>query len=49
MTDDDLIFGGVCPVCGDEFADGWDVVEEGESYPGSKVCIVERTTKASRI
>ena len=41
MGDDDLIYGGECPVCGDEFIDGMDEFEEGESYD-ARVCIVEK-------
>jgi len=41
MTEDDLIYGGVCPVCDEEFVDGMDEFEEGESYD-AKVCIVEK-------
>jgi len=41
VSDDDLIYGGECPVCGDEFVDGMDECEEGESYD-AKVCIVEK-------
>jgi len=37
---DDLAFGGICPVCGDEItAPDEDSIETGESYDG-KVCIL---------
>jgi hypothetical protein len=36
----ELYNGGVCPVCGDEFVDGFAQLEEGESYQ-AKVCIEE--------
>lgn len=38
--DRDLINDGVCPVCGDEFVDGFDELEEGETHD-ARVCIVE--------
>jgi len=41
MSDDDLIYRGVCPVCGEKFVDGMDEFEEGESYDAT-VCIVEK-------
>jgi len=25
---EELVFGGVCPVCGEEFVDGFDAMEE---------------------
>jgi hypothetical protein len=37
----ELYNGGVCPVCGEEFSDGFDELEEGESYDG-RVCIDEK-------
>lgn len=40
--DDDLAYGGICPVCGEEFVDGFDDLEEGESYDGARVCIIEK-------
>lgn len=41
MGDDELVYGGVCPVCGDEFFDGFDDLDEDESYD-ARVCIVEK-------
>jgi hypothetical protein len=32
---------GICPVCGEEFIDGFDLLSEGESYDG-KVCVTEK-------
>jgi hypothetical protein len=37
----DLYNDGICPVCGDEFIDGFDPLEAGESY-AAKVCIDEK-------
>lgn len=39
--DEDLAYGGVCPVCGDEFTDGFDDLREGESREDVRVCVVE--------
>lgn len=39
--DEDLAYGGVCPVCGDEFTDGFDELQEGESREDVRVCVVE--------
>jgi len=40
---DELIYGGVCPVCGEEFTDGWTAIKdmEGESIENVRVCVVE--------
>jgi len=43
---DDLAYGGVCPVCGDEFNDGYEGLEVGESYQG-RICIVEKDGKGN--
>lgn len=40
-SDEELAYGGVCPVCGDEFEDGFDRLDEDESYQ-VKMCVVER-------
>jgi hypothetical protein len=31
-----------CPVCGEEYGDGFEELEENESIEGAKVCIVEK-------
>lgn len=38
-----LVYGGVCPVCGDEFTDGFNRLEdfEGESIDGVRMCIID--------
>jgi len=38
---EDLAYGGICPVCGEPFNDGYDGLEEGESYD-ARICIVEK-------
>lgn len=38
---DELVYGGICPVCGDEFVDGFEPLEEFESYSG-RICVVEK-------
>lgn len=38
--DEDLVYDGICPVCGEEFLDGYDDLEEDESYE-TRTCIVE--------
>lgn len=35
---------GVCPVCGEEFVDGFDGLDENESYD-AKVCIETKTSQ----
>jgi len=37
---DDLVYGGICPVCGEEFIDGYDALEEDESYE-ARICVDE--------
>lgn len=39
---EDLIYGGECPVCGEEFTDGFEDVEGGESIEGVRLCIIEK-------
>lgn len=42
MSETELAYGGVCPVCGEEFDDGFDDLEDGESYEGVRICIVDK-------
>lgn len=47
MTDgeqqqDALIHDGVCPVCGEEFGDGWETFDEGNSIEDVRMCVVEK-------
>lgn len=44
---DHLAYDGICPVCGEEFIDGFDPVEEGESYDNARVCIIEKDETAN--
>jgi len=39
-----LVYGGVCPVCGDEFEDGYENLEENESYE-ARICVDEKDGK----
>jgi hypothetical protein len=39
-SQEELYNGGVCPVCGEEFVDGFDALGVGKSYE-AKVCIEE--------
>lgn len=39
---EDLIHGGECPVCGEEFGDGFDDIEEGEQINDVRVCVIEK-------
>jgi len=41
MTDEDLIYDGVCPICGYEFIDGFSDLEKAESYDG-RICVIEK-------
>ena len=41
---EDLYNGGICPVCGEEFVDGFDRMEEQTSYE-AKVCVTEVNDK----
>jgi len=40
---EDLVYGGVCPVCGDEFTDGFERLHdlEGESIEGVRICVID--------
>jgi hypothetical protein len=40
-SDGGLAYGGVCPVCGEEFVDGFDALDAGESRE-ARICIVEK-------
>jgi len=40
VPDDDLAYGGVCPVRGEAFVDGYGDLAEGESYD-VRMCVVE--------
>jgi len=42
MSHDDLIHDGECPVCGDEFADGFDEFNEGDTIEGVRICVIEK-------
>jgi hypothetical protein len=43
MTDSEqLIHDGVCPVCGEEFTDGFEHVAEAESIEGVRLCVIEK-------
>lgn len=43
---EDLAYGGVCPVCGEEFIDGFGRLNEGESYDG-RICVVEKNEETA--
>lgn len=40
--DDELIYGGECPVCGQPFGDGFDHVEEGDQIDDVRICVIEK-------
>ena len=40
MSRDDLVYGGICPVCDEEFIDGYDDLEEMQSY-NARICVDE--------
>jgi hypothetical protein len=40
--DEELAYDGVCPVCGDEFTDGFGSLQEGQSREDVRVCVVEK-------
>jgi len=49
MSDTDrsnLAYGGVCPVCGDEFIDGFEPLEESTSYEG-RICVIEKNPETN--
>lgn len=41
--DRNLVYNGICPVCGDEFTDGFERLEdmEGESIEGVRICVID--------
>lgn len=41
-SNEDLIHDGVCPVCGEEFTDGFEDVTEAESIEGVRLCVIEK-------
>lgn len=45
-SDADLAYGGVCPVCGEEFEDDFEDVEAGEPIEGVRLCVVEMDGEA---
>lgn len=42
MSNENLVYDGVCPVCGEEFEDGMNDFDEGETYRDVWVCIIEK-------
>jgi len=40
---DELIHGGECPVCGDEFGDGFGDIAEGEQIDGARICVIKKS------
>lgn len=40
---DELVYGGECPVCGEEFGDGFGDISEGQQIDGVRLCVVEET------
>jgi len=38
---DTVVYDGICPVCGEEFTDGFDDLEVGESIEGVRLCVLE--------
>jgi len=41
-----LAYDGICPVCGEEFIDGFGPLEEHRSYDG-RICIVEKNAETN--
>ena len=41
-VDGELVHGGVCPVCGDEFGEGFGDISEGESIDDARICVIEK-------
>lgn len=42
MSEGELLHGGVCPVCGEEFGDGWGDFEEGDQIEDVRMCVIEK-------
>ena len=42
MSDENLLYGGICPVCGDEYTDGLDRLSESKSFDEVRLCVVEK-------
>lgn len=44
---EDLVYGGICPVCGDEFTDGFSRLGDlvGESIEGVRICVIDPPEK----
>lgn len=47
MSDEDLVYNGICPVCGDAFIDGFGDLEEDESYEG-RICVTHRDEESEQ-
>lgn len=44
MTDDaDLAHDEECPVCGTEYGDGFDRIEEGQTIEDVRLCVIDMT------
>lgn len=44
--DEELVHNGICPVCGEEFTDGFDDIAEAESVEGVRLCVIEKDSDA---
>lgn len=42
---EELVHDGVCPVCGEEFGDGFGDIEEGESIDDARICVIEKDSE----
>jgi hypothetical protein len=40
---DELAHGGVCPVCGEEFGDGFGDIKEGQQIDNARICVIDKT------
>lgn len=45
VANEDLAYGGICPVCGKEFIDGFGPLEENFSYD-AQICVVEKNEES---